>query len=132
MPDFNLLAVLIAAVSSFIIGGIWYSPLLFDKAWQREAGMTEERLQGRNMALIFSAAFGLNFLAALVFALFLGRNPGLVFGVSAGFAAGLFWVAGSLGVIYLFERRSLKLWLINGGYMIVTFTVIGAILGVFP
>jgi hypothetical protein len=129
MPEINLLAVLIAAVSSFIIGGLWYSPLLFEKAWQRETGMTEEHLKGGNMALIFSVAFVLIFLAALVFAMFLGPNAGLGFGTSAGFGAGLFWAAGSLGVIYLFERRSLKLWLINGGYLTVMFTAIGAILG---
>ena len=44
-------------------------------------------------------------------------------------AAGLGWVAMSLGVIYLFEQRSMKLWLINSGYQIVAYTVMGAILG---
>jgi len=68
MPEINLLAVLIAAVSSFIIGGLWYSPLLFDKAWRREAGVTEETLKAGNMALIFSCAFVLTLLASLVFA----------------------------------------------------------------
>ena len=132
MPEINLIAVLVAAVSSFIIGGLWYSPMMFDKAWQREAGMTEEILKQGNMAVIFSTAFVLTLLAALVFAMFLGPNTGLVFGLSAGFGAGLFWAAGGLGVIYLFERRSLKLWLINGGYLTVMFTAIGAILGAFP
>ena len=38
------------------------------------------------------------------------------FGAAAGFAAGLFWVAASVGVNHLFEGRSFKLFLINGGY----------------
>jgi hypothetical protein len=42
----------------------------------------------------------------------------------------LFWVAGSLANSYLFEGRSLKLWLINGGYNVAMFTMIGAVLGV--
>src|SRR6185295_6921441 len=46
---------------------------------------------------------------------FLGAKATLAFGVFAGFATGLGWVAMSLGIVYLFEQRSLKLWLVNGG-----------------
>jgi hypothetical protein len=49
--------------------------------------------------------------------------------VRAGFAAGLCWVAAAFGTNYLFEHRSLKLFLINGGYVTLQFTAIGAILG---
>jgi hypothetical protein len=129
MPSISWLAVTVATVASFVIGALWYSPLLFAGAWQRESGVTDERAATGNMPLIFGAAFALMFFAALVFAIFLGPAPGLAFGASAGFAAGLFWVAGSFGVNYLFERRSVKLWLINGGYNVVAFTTIGAIIG---
>lgn len=61
--------------------------------------------------------------------MFLGPAPELGFAVGAGFAAGLAWVAGSFGISYLFEHRSLKLWLINGGYHVVQYTLFGAILG---
>jgi hypothetical protein len=130
MPEVSWLGVVAATIASFIVGGLWYSPLLFAKAWQRETGVSDEQAKGANMPLIFGTTFVLQFLAALVFAMFLGPRPGLAFGVGAGFAAGLFWVAGAFGVNYLFEQRSLKLWLINGGYNVVTFTVFGAILGV--
>lgn len=129
MPDINWIAVIVAAIATFVVGGLWYSPLLFAKSWQREAGVSDEALSGGNMATIFAGAFVLMLLASLVFALFLGRQQGLVFGFGAGFAAGLFWVAGAFGVNYLFERRSVKLWLINGGYNVVAFTVIGSIIG---
>ena len=46
----------------------------------------------------------------------------------AGLAAGLGWVSMSLGVIYLFEQRSLKLWLINSGYQVLAYTVMGGVL----
>ena len=130
MPEVSWLGVVAATIASFMVGGLWYSPLLFAKAWQRETGISDEEAKGANMPLIFGTTFVLQFLAALVFAMFLGPRPGLAFGVGAGFAAGLFWVAGAFGVNYLFEQRSLKLWLINGGYNVVTFTVFGAILGV--
>ena len=102
---------------------------MFTKAWQREARVADNA-KGRNMGMIFAVAFVLQLLAAFVLALFLGVRPGLAHGANVGFHAGLFLVAGALGVNYLFEGRSLTLWLINGGYNVVTFTVFGAILGV--
>jgi hypothetical protein len=129
MPEVNIWAVLAAAVATFLIGGLWYSPVLFARVWQREAGLSEERLRNGNPGLIFGLAFVLAMLAAFVFAMFLGPKPQLAFAVGAGFSAGLAWVAASLGIIYLFERRSLRLFLINGGYVTLAFTAIGAILG---
>jgi len=84
------------------------------------------------MALIFGLSFVLSFIAAFVFALFLGPRPPLALGLGAGFSAGLCWVAASFGINYLFERRSLKLFLINGGYHTLQFTVIGLILALWP
>jgi hypothetical protein len=131
MSDINIWAVLAAALVTFIIGGVWYSPLAFAKTWQREAGVTDERLRSGNQGLIFGLAFLLSLLAAYVFAMFLGPKPEVGFATAAGFAAGLAWVAASLGIIYLFERRSLALFLINGGYVTLSFTAIGAILGLW-
>src|SRR5262245_28647447 len=116
MPPIDWVAVLVATVASFAVGAVWYSPLLFVKAWQRETGVGAESAAKANVPLTMGGAIFLTFLMTLVFALFLGQSPGLKFGASAGFAAGLFWVAASLGVNYLFEGRSLKLFLINGGY----------------
>jgi hypothetical protein len=129
MPEINIWAVLVAAVATFLIGGLWYSPVLFARVWQREAGLSDERLRNGHPGLIFGLAFVLAVIAAFVFAMFLGPRPQLAFAVGAGFAAGLAWVAASLGIIYLFERRSLALFLINGGYVTLAFTAIGAILG---
>jgi hypothetical protein len=40
-------------------------------------------------------------------------------------------VAGSFGINYLFEQRSMRLFLINGGYHTVQYTLIGAVLGLW-
>ena len=42
MPDVNWIAVLLCAVSSLVLGGIWYSPMLFAKPWQHAAGLSDE------------------------------------------------------------------------------------------
>lgn len=132
MPEFNIWAVLVAAVSAFILGGLWYSPMLFGKPWQREAGVSEEQMKNANMGLIFGLAFVLSLVASLVFALFLGPRPPVSLGLGAGFAAGLCWVGASFGINYLFERKSLKLFLINAGYHTMQFTIIGLVLALWP
>jgi hypothetical protein len=129
MPEINLLAVLLCGVGSMVLGAIWYAPPLFGKAWQRRAGLTDEALAGGNMAIIYGGAFLLSLAAAYVFALFIGPDMGLGPSVAAGGAAGLFWVAAAFGINYLFERRSLALWLINAGYHVLQFTLFGLILG---
>lgn len=127
--QFNFPAVIVAALLSFVIGGAWYSPILFSRAWLAEAGISEA--QSRQVRL--GRVFGLSALASLVMAFnlaaFIGAKASLGFGLFAGFAAGLGWVAMSLGVIYLFEQRSLKLWLINSGYQVLAYTVMGGVLG---
>ncbi|GMU69463.1 MAG: hypothetical protein AMXMBFR37_17950 [Steroidobacteraceae bacterium] len=127
--DINWLAVVVAAVAAFLVGALWYSPLLFAKAWQREIGISDTDLARGNMARILGSAFVLWLLATVVFHMFLGASPGAKFGAGAGFAAGLFWVAFGKGIDYLFERRSLRLFLINGGHSTVAFTVMGLVLG---
>ena len=132
MPEINWVAVFAAAVACFALGALWYSNALFGKAWQREAGLTDAQLASGNKARIFGLTFVLALLAAWNFAKFLGPRPSLVFGTAVGFSAGLLWVAGSLGINYLFERKSLKLFLINGGYHTLQFTVIGLVLALLP
>jgi len=132
MPELNWLAVVIAALASFLLGGLWYSPVLFGKAWQRETGLTDEQLKQGNMARIFGLSFILALLAAWNFGNFLGPRPSLALGIGAGASAGLLWVAGSFGINYLFERKSLKLFLINGGYHTLQFAVIGLVLALMP
>jgi hypothetical protein len=129
MPEVNWLAVLAAAVSSFVVGGLWYSKAMFLKAWQQAAGLTDEQLKQGHPGKIFGGAFVLSLIASWTFAIFLG--PDLPVGASTayGFTAGLCWVATSFGINYLFERKSFTLFLVNGGYHTVQFTVIGLVLG---
>ena len=129
MPEISWLAVALCAVSSLVLGGIWYSPALFAKPWQRAAGLSDDELKGGNMARIFGLTLVLSFIAAAVFAMFLGPRFGVGPATAAGFSAGLCWVAASYGITYLFEHRPLTLWLINGGYHTLQFTLFGLIIG---
>ena len=73
--EVNYIAVVAAAVSAFVLGGLWYSPLLFARSWIRHSGQSEETLKSGSPAMIFGGAFLLSLIAAFVFAMFLGPGP---------------------------------------------------------
>jgi hypothetical protein len=127
----NWIAVVVAAVSTFMLGGLWYSPMLFGKAWMKAAAVSEADLSRGNPAVIYGLSFVLALLAAAVFALFLGPAPALGFALGAGASAGACWVAAGMAITYLFERRPVALFLVNGGYLTVQFTIYGLILGLW-
>jgi hypothetical protein len=131
IADINWLAVVVAAVSSFALGGIWYGPL-FSKAWMKLTGMTKEKGAEASMALTFGGTFALNLLIAIAIAMLMGPHAGWHAGLHSGLFSALFFVATSIGVIYLFEQRPLRLWLINAGYQVVNFAIMGSIIGAWP
>ncbi len=131
MPEnVNVFAVLAAAVSTFVLGGLWYSPLLFGRAWQREVGISDDQLAKANTAKVFGCSFVFSLLMAFNLAMFLADPSTTVkWGATAGFLAGFGWVTLGLAVISLFEQKSWKYIAINGGYMTLSFVVMGTILG---
>ena len=128
--NLNWLAILVAAVTSFLLGFIWYS-LLFQKRWMQENGFSEESMKDANMLKIFGLSFLLMVFAAFNLAMFVGKDAGAAFGAIAGFLAGIGWVFTMTGVTYLFERKSGTLLMINSGYSVVCLTVMGLIIGVW-
>lgn len=126
--ELNYLAIALAALSTFLLGGIWYSPAAFGKAWMKENGFTEEDLKKGSMAKIFGLAFILALISAINLAMFMGPEKDVSMGAAYGFAAGFGWVATFVGTHYLFERKSFKLFLINAGYSVVALTVMGVII----
>ena len=130
MPHINWLAVLAAAISTFVLGGFWYSPLLFGRSWMKENNLDNATLAKSNTTKIFGLSFVFAVIMAANLAAFLAEPKTTVsWGVTAGFLAGFGWVALGIATIALFERRSAKYVLINGGYMTVSFVVMGLILG---
>jgi len=131
LRNLNWLAIITAAVSAFVLGGLWYSPLLFAKRWMKETGITEESTKNANMGRIFALGFILSLIASFFLAMFIGVHAGAGFGALAGFMAGLGWVFTFMGISYLFESRTLAHFLINSVYSIVSLTVMGIIIGVW-
>ena len=127
----NWLAVVVAALSGFVIGSLWYGPL-FQKPWMAASGMTREKGAQGNMALTFGGAYVLNLLGATGISILVGDHHSVASGAHVGAFTAFFFVATALGVIYLFEQRPLKLWFINAGYQVVNFAAMGAVIGAWP
>lgn len=128
-PEINYLAVLVSALAFFAIGSIWYSPALFAKAWIKELGFNSENMSTQNMVKTFGVSFLLMLVMSFNLAAFIGNGMGWQFGMTAGALTGIGWVALAMGINYLFERKSFRFWLINAGYMAVSFTLMGTIIG---
>ncbi len=124
----NYLAVALAALSAFFLGYLWYT-VLFAKPWQELIGMKGGTGDTPNLGRLLVGSLVLEIIMAFNLAAFIGRDAGWLFGLGAGFAAGLGWVALALGVNYMFEGKPFKLWLINAGYNVVVFSLMGLIIG---
>jgi hypothetical protein len=135
LHSLNWLAVFAAAVAAMIIGFIWYSPLLFAKAWVREMGydindkakMEEMR---KSAGPAYAGSFVAGFISAFTLALILHglRAEDLHFGLMAGFHIWLGFVATVQFTGALFAKQSMKLFAINTGYQLVCYLVMSAIL----
>ncbi|MEO1245880.1 MAG: DUF1761 domain-containing protein [Pseudomonadota bacterium] len=126
--QFNVLAVLVASGAAMLLGGLWYSPLLFESRWRRLVSKREDQ-ETSNPAIVYGGAFLLILLGAAVFHAFLGPDPELGFALGAGLGAGIAWAAGSIWISYLFEGRAGGLYLINGGYHTAQYILFGLIFG---
>ena len=126
----NHWAVLVCAISNLVLGAIYYSPALFYKAWKTENNLSDQQIEAANPF----KTYGLSLLLALIMsynmAFFLNdAGTDLKWGTTAGFLTGFGWAAAIFTVIALFEQKSWKYILINSGYIIIYFTLIGTILG---
>jgi len=134
----NWLAVIACVVASMIIGSIWFSPKTFYPGWWKAIGRFETDAPGMtNMGMVW----GLTVLASFVQAVFislmvnvmgsLSGGTSLAAGATAGFMLWLGFVAPSSLTNKLFAGQ-LKAWLYEAGNHLVTFVVMGAILGAWP
>ncbi|MES2005115.1 MAG: DUF1761 domain-containing protein [Bacteroidota bacterium] len=131
MESINWLAVIVAGISSFMVGGIWYSPSIFGKTWMLENKLSDSQIQEGNKGKIFGFTFLFSLVMSANLALFLqGSQTDLGRGMAIGFHAGVFTFC-AITIHSLFELKSWKLILINAGYSVVSLTLMGAILGIW-
>lgn len=128
--ELSLIAVVAASIASFAFGALWYSPLLLLKKWGQAAAVDTDQPMA-NQGRVFALSFIFTVFSALLLSVILGASPGLISALidSACIAAAL--VVTSMGINYQFAGRASNLWLIDGGFHIFRFMIMGAVLSFF-
>jgi hypothetical protein len=131
-PIVNNVAVLVSGVVIFLLGGLWYSPVLFAKRWVALIGKTEEELKASagNMPTSYLFVFFCGLLTAWIMALVVG-NFSTATALDGGLIGALCWLgfagATSFGTA-LFSGKPKALWLIDSGFNLAAFVIAGVIL----
>ena len=131
MNDFALWPVLAGAAAFFVVGAIWYG-VLFGKAWQKAAGLSDEDVQTGSMPLIFGLTFLFEMLIAMVLWHLIARTgaaPHVVMMMSIGFALGIMTPA--IGINYLYQRKSGLLFAIDAGHFTLGMAAMGGVFLLF-
>jgi hypothetical protein len=139
-PAVNYLAIVVAAIVIFILGGLWYSPFLFAKKWIALQGRTEEQMRAQaaaaNMPLMYASAFVCGFLTAWVMAHLIAHMAAITevtagHGAMFGFICWLGFAAPTSYATALFSGKPKQMWLIDTSYNLVSFVLAGIILAVW-
>lgn len=128
----NYLAVLICGIFAVGLGSLWYSPFIFGKMLMEETDKTDDELK-RNLNPI--KLYGLSFLGHLVMAYALARVMVFVSATTAiegariAFLCWLGFTAATMMINALYEGKSVRLVLVDGGYHLIIFLSFGTLLG---
>jgi hypothetical protein len=155
--EINIYSLLIAALSTLVVGVIWFHPKVFGTMWMKESGTTPQELKGRNLIWLFVISLSNAFFMSIILQFLVihqysvlsltGGDPTKVLpsytafmadygdayrtfkhGALHGFLTGLFMAAPIVGTNALYEKRSFKYVLVMSGFWITCFTIIGGII----
>lgn len=131
--EVNYLALVVATVVVFVVGMLWYSPMLFGNAWAKLVGMDmkkkkskEEMMKGMVPGMIFSLIG--TFVMGYVLSGFLSSGMEMNQALELAF---FIWL-GFMGVNTIsevfYQGRKFPLWVIDSGYKLVSILIVAAIL----
>lgn len=126
MGNFDYLnwpAIAVAALAYFVLGALWYSKVLFAKRWIADSKIdVNDPNAKKGVGLMFGGSFVLMFVQSLAIAVLANRlqiiGAGWMSGLKLGAVTGACFCAAAVGVNYLYEKKPLSLFFINGGYAI--------------
>ena len=127
--DVNWIAVVVAALSGFMVGGFWYGPIM-GKKWMGAVGLTEEQIKTGNNGALYGGAFAFSLLAswtlAHTFATY-GSELSVTVKILTAFGVALGFILPALGTNYLFQMKFKKLFLIDAMYWILFYLAMGTV-----
>ncbi|MEZ5710925.1 MAG: DUF1761 domain-containing protein [Blastomonas sp.] len=133
MFDVNWLAVVLAALMGFVVGGIWYGPIM-GKKWMGAVGLSEEQIKGASMGKIYGAAFAFSLISSFFLAHTLasyGKEFSFATIVQISFGVALGFIVPAIGTNYLFSQKSKTLFFIDAAYWLLFYTAMGLVMAYF-
>ena len=129
--NINYLAVIVAAIAYWLIGALWYSPMLFAKPWARYVNFQEEWRKGMVLSMVLSFIGFL--IISFTMAIFISY---LVYidmerSIKIALLAGIGFMAVPMYVNYLYNKKPIGLFFIDAGYHFVGFLVVALILSLW-
>jgi hypothetical protein len=132
----NILAVIVAAIATFVLGAVWYSPALFAKQWMQAHSYTPEKIAEMRTRGV-TRAYAVSVLCYLVMAYVLALLASYT--QAASFAQGLWlgflvWLgfAATIGLTAnMFSETPIAAWVIDAGYQLAYLLLMGVILAVW-
>ena len=132
--DVNWLAVVLAALAGFVVGGIWYGPVM-GKKWMGAVGLTEDQIKQGNMGLIYGGAFAFSLLASWTLAHTFStyaQDLSVFVTVMTAFGVALGFIVPAIGTNYLFSQKSKTLFFIDASYWILFYIAMGFVHAYLP
>lgn len=132
----NYLAVIVAAIASFVVGFIWYHTSVFGKTWMKLVGLTKKDLKkakkqgmGKTMSIAFIAQLVMAYV--LAYAIKFTQATTIKAAATIGFWLWLGFIAPVLLSTVLWEKKPVKLYLINAAHWLVALAVMAGVLAWF-
>lgn len=132
----NWLGIVLAALSTMVVGGIWYAKPVFGRVWMKMVGLSDKDVEsgaakalGVTLLISFISAYVLAHVAYISHEFF--KNSFLQDSLMTAFWLWLGLTAGRMVTHDLFERRPAKLTFMNIGNEFVTIMVMGLVIGLF-
>ena len=120
------LAVLAGAAAYWILGAVWYSPVLFSKAWVKMVNLKMDDPEAKKgMPLMFAGSFVLMFVASTGIGILSNilYIADIMHAVKLGLLVSICFSLTSTSIAYLYTRKPLGLFAIDCGYHIVGTTL---------
>jgi hypothetical protein len=118
LAQLNLVAVIVATVIYFILGSLWYSPVLFGKTWAGLQNLDTSNMNKSRLPIMLSVTLVLNLIITIAIGMLIYKTGVDTFigGIKLGLLCAVAFVCTTLGITFLFESRPFKLFLIDAGY----------------
>lgn len=127
--NLNYIAITLSAVVYFVPGSVWFGPL-FGKSWLKLAGLSLTEEDKKNALFMFAKTFILDFIITFSVALIINliQPETLLSAMKIATIIGIGFVIAPFLGNYMYAKRSMKLFFIEGGYHFVCIVIVSVIL----